>query len=140
MIGDLRHIFDRSMFMDNSPDLDKILYRSMSVDSSPDLDKISAYDHHFSKKWQCQVIMGIFFEIEIFVLNTFWTILNQFRPKKIFDQNFLSWPFFRPQMAKIRGFLKIFGRKTIFFSKKILYSLLELFILVLLSYHTHVYL
>ena len=42
-------------------------------------------------------------------------------------------------MAKNRGFLKIFGRK-IFFSKKVLFPLLELFIAVLLSYHTHVYL
>ena len=39
----------------------------MSVDSSLEFDKISTYDSHFRKNG-CQVIMGKFFEIEIFVL------------------------------------------------------------------------
>ena len=84
------------MTVDSSPDLDKILYLSMYVDSSLNLDKISAYDPHFSKKWLCQVIMGIFFEIEIFVLKYVLGHSESIPTKKNFDQNFLSLSFFRP--------------------------------------------
>ena len=47
---------------------------------------------------------GIFFEIEIFVLKTFWTILNRFGPKKIRPKNFV-FAFFRPVNLFIKKWL-----------------------------------
>ena len=128
-------IFNRSMSVNSSPRMDKILYRSMYVDSSPDLDKISAYDPHFSKKWLCQVIMGIFFEIDIFVLKYVLDHSESIPTKNFFDQKFLSLLFFRPKKAKNRGFCRF----LVEFFFKFLYPLLKLFIAVLSSHHTHVY-
>ena len=87
----------------------------------------STSDPIFRKKCLNQVIMGKKFRNRDF---RFWIRFGPFwidsDPKKIFDQNFLSLPFFRPKMAKIWGFLKIFGRKKIF-SKKFLYPLLDFY-------------
>ena len=99
------------MSVDSSPDLDKILYRSMSVDSSPDFDKISTCDPIFRKNGYVKSQWEKIFEFEIFVLKY---VLDH--SESIPTKKFLSLPFFRPKMAKNRGFLKIFGRKK--FSKK----------------------
>ena len=90
----------------------------MYVDSSPDLEKISTYDPHFSKKWLCQAIMGIFFEIEIFVLKYVLNHSESIPTKKFFFRpKIFVFAIFWPKMAKNKGFLKIFGRKKTFFNK-----------------------
>ena len=51
----------------------------------------------FSKKMAMSSHNGkIFSKWRFLFSNTFWTILNRFRPKKIFEQKFLPLPFFRP--------------------------------------------
>ena len=115
-------IFNRSMSVDSSPDLEKILYRSMYVESSPDWQNFDLLPH-FSKNG-CQVIMLIFFEIEIFVLKYVLDnsesipTKNNFRPKK-FVIAFIS-----TKNGQSRGFWRFLVEKI---QKKILYPLLEFF-------------